>query len=403
MSVTRLVLHSQRMLRRYPVRGVLAASGSLLGIGALTLVLSLGGAALAQVTKTMNQLFGGSSISIMAGGTRFLGGPRPNSARLTLDDIEAVAAAVPGIAMWDAQQTLSSATVRSGSAVTTARVTGQTERAREVWNRDVTTGDYFDVQAVDTAARVALIGETAARALFGTEDPIGAEILVEAVPFTVIGLLERFGTDVHGMDRDNELIVPVTTMQRRVMNIDTVVQAKLLVSDPAAVSATSEDVIRALRAQHRIPSDRPSDFSIMTADEIQRMVGTVERVIDVYAPLVALVFVVVAGLVATVLMLTLVRQRTSEIGVRRAVGALSGQIALQFTAETAVTVAAGGLAGVLVGNVIAIVVAARFNLDASFSWRAALTGIAVSMVMGVAAGLLPARRAAGLHPVDALR
>jgi putative ABC transport system permease protein len=403
MSTTRLVIHSQRMLRRYPVRVMLAASGSLLGIGTLTLVLSLGGAALDRVTRTVDQLFGGSSIGIMAGGTRFLGGPRPGTARLTIDDLAAVAAEVPGIAIWDAQQTLPSATVRRGNTVTTARVTGQTERAREVWNRDVSQGEYFDAQAVATTARVALIGETAARALFGSDDPIGAEILVEAVPFTVIGVLERFGTDLHGMDRDNELVVPVSTLQRRVMNVDTVVQAKLLVSDPDAVATTGEDVVRVLRARHGIPPDRPSDFSVMTADEVRQIVGTVERIIDVYAPLVAVVFAVVAGLVAMVLMLTLVRQRTSEIGVRRAVGARSGQIAVQFTAETAVTVAAGGLAGVLVGNAIAVVVAGQFELDTSFSWSAALTGLAVSVVIGVVAGLLPARRAAGLHPVDALR
>ena len=403
MSATRLILHSQRMLRRYPVRGMLAASGSLMGIGVLTLVLSLGGAALEQVSKTINQLFGGASIGVIAGGTRFLGGPRPDSARLTLDDLEAVAAAVPGIATWDAMLTLPSATVRYGSSVTTARVTGQTERAGEVWNRTVTAGEHFDVQAVATAARVALIGETAARTLFGSGDPLGAEILIDNVPFTVMGVLERFGTDLHGMDRDNELIVPVTTMQRRVMNLDTIVQAKLLVSEPATVTATSKEVIRALRAQHGIPPDRPSDFSVMTADDVQQMAGVAERIIDVYAPLVASVIVLVAGLIATVLMLTLVRQRTSEIGVRRAVGARSSQIALQFTAETAVTVAAGGLVGVLVGNVMSVLVATRFNLNNSFSWRAALIGVAVSMVIGVIAGVLPARRAAGLNPVDALR
>ena len=403
MSTARLVVHSQRMLRRYPVRGVLAASGSLLGIAVLTLVLSLGGAALAQVTRTVNQLFGGSSIAIMAGGTSFLGGPRPDSARLTIDDIAAVAAEVPGVTMWDAQLTLSSATVRRGNAATTSRVTGQTERAREVWNRDVTQGDFFDVRSVTTAERVALIGETAARTLFGTEDPLGAEILIEAVPFTVIGVLEQFGTDLHGLDRDNEIVVPVTTMQRRVMNLDTIVQAKLLVGDPEAVTATSKAVVGALRARHGIPPDRPSDFSVMTADDVQQMVGTVQRVIDVYAPLVAMVFVLVAGIVATALMFALVGQRTAEIGVRRAVGALPGHIAMQFTVETAIIVTAGGLAGVVSGNLLAIAAASRWQLDNNFSWSAALTGVAVSIVVGVAAGLLPARRAAGLHPVDALR
>jgi putative ABC transport system permease protein len=403
MSTGRLLAHSQRMLRRYPVRGLLTASGSLIGVAALTVVLSLGGIANQRVIDTVHQLFGGASIGIVAGGAQFLGGPHGDTARLTIDDIDAVAHEVPRIVQWDPQLAMRAA-VKRDDVVRTARVLGQSERSREVWNRDVVEGRYFDAQAVSSAARVALIGRTLSRRLFGDDDPIGADILVESVPFEVIGVLEPFGTDIHGMDRDNELVVPISTLQRRVLNVDTIVQAKLLVDDPAAVSAVAKQVEQALRARHGLPDGRPDDFTMMTADDVQQIAGLVQRVLTLYLPLIAVACIVAAGISGAVLMLASIAERTPEIGVRRAVGARPGHIALQFVVETATTIAIGGAGGVLLGSLTAMGVGAHMRLgDGRLSWPAALAGIGLSIAIGVAAGLVPARRAARLHPVDALR
>ena len=403
MIAARLVAHSQRMLRRYPVRGVITASGSAIGVGALTIVLSLGGEANQRVLRTIDQLFSGSSIAIVAGGAQFLGGPHGDTARLTIDDIDAVAREVPGIRAWDPQQTLSRGSVKYGDVTRNARVLGQSERSRDVWNRDVVRGEYFDAEAVASSARVGLIGQTLARRLFGTDDPIGSEVLIESVPFEIIGVLERFGTDIHGMDRDNEIVVPITTLQRRVLNVDTIVQAKLLVENRSDVSRAARQVIQVLRARHGLPDNRPDDFTIMTADEIERMAALVQRTLTLYLPLVAVACVVAAGILGMALMLTSIAERTSEIGVRRAVGALPSDIALQFAAETATTIAIGGGGGVLVGYAVSTLAAMHLRFGNGFSWRAAAAGVLLSTVIGVAAGVVPARRAAGLDPVDALR
>ncbi len=403
MSRTRLLMHSGRMLRRYRLRTAFMAAGTMIGVAALTLVVSLGEGASRKVLATVHQLFGGSSIVVLASGSNLLGGPRPNTARLTIDDIQSVASEVQGIELWDPQQTMPGAPVRHGDATATARVLGQSERSRDAWNRGVSRGNYFDAQAVSSSARVGLIGESLAATLFGQDDPIGSEVLVDSVPFRIIGVLERFGTDLHGMDRDNELVVPVSSLQRRVMNVDTILLAKFVVADPATIDATAKAIVRALRERHGITGDRPDDFTIMTAIEVQEMVGFVQRILFVYLPLVAGVCLVAGGIVAATLMLSSVSERVAEIGLRRAVGALPEDIRFQFVAETSVTTAAGGIVGVAIGYAGASLAATHMKLGDVFSWRAVLAGLAVSVVVGLVAGVAPARRAAGLQPVDALR
>ncbi len=403
MSSSRLLAHSLRTLPRYKLRTALLAVGSIVGAGALTLVLALGQAAQKKTLATVRQLFGASSVLVMAGGTELMGGPRPGSARLTLDDLTAVAAAVPDVVEWDPQQAMPNAAVRREGRNTTARVLGESERSERVWDRTVSRGQYFDAAAVTGAARVALIGETAAQALFPDGDALDGEIQIGSVPFRVIGVLQRFGTDLHGMDRDNEIIVPITTLQRRLMNVDTISGGKLLVRDPDLVAAASERVRQILRERHGLPEGRPDDFRLISAAEVQRMVGKMRRVLAIYLPLAALLILVTGGVVAAAVMLSSVRQRVHEIGLRRAVGARPEDIGRQFLIETAATALGGGAVGVIVGSVLIGVVAARMHLEAGLSWSAVAAALAASAIVGLLAGVLPARRAARLQPADALR
>lgn len=402
-TATRLVTHSVRAMRRYRLRSGFMMLGSLIGVAALTLVVSIGAGAQRKIMSTMRQLFGASSILVFARGVNFMGGPRPDAARLTIDDLEAVADRVPEIAAWDPQQTMPSASVRRGEASTTARVVGASERTGRVWNRAASRGEYFDAAAIAGSARVALIGETVRTALFQQEDPIGGEILVGAVPFRVIGLLEPFGTDVHGMDRDNEVVVPITTMMRRVMNVDTISMARLLVRDASQGEAAATAIRAALRERHAIADGRRDDFTMVTPVEVQHMVSGVQRAITLYVPLVAGVALLVGGIVAATLMLVSVNERVGEIGLRRAVGARPEDIRLQFLVETASTTAIGGLAGVAIGYAGAFYVARQFHLGDIFSWSAVGIGVVMSVVVGLLAGVMPARRAARMQPADALR
>jgi putative ABC transport system permease protein len=403
MKTARMFRHSLRTLGRYKLRSAFMMLGTFLGIASLTLVVSVGKGAERKMLATIRQLFGTSSIVVMARGTQFMGGPRADAARLTTDDIAAIAAELPQIEVWDPQQAVPDASVRRGNAATTARVLGESERFQRAWDRGVTRGETFDASAVSSSARVAMIGETVAKRLFGAEDPIGGEVLIGAVPFRVIGVLERFGTDLHGMDRDDEIVVPISTLMRRVMNVDTIAAAKLIVSEQASVAANARELRKILRQRHATPAGRPDDFTLITAVQVQTMLGKIRRILFLYLPLVAGVILLVGGIVAAALMLSAVSERVGEIGLRRAVGARAEDIRLQFLIETAITTVIGGVAGVIAGYVGAQMIATRFHLGEIFSWRAVLLGLVLSITVGLVAGVVPARRAAALQPADALR
>jgi putative ABC transport system permease protein len=377
--------------------------GSLIGAAALTLVISVGDAVERKVLDTVRQLFGAESVIVMAGGTQLMNGGRGDAARLTIDDIEHAVNEIPQIVAWDPQQALGSASVRHEGNTATARVLGASERFGRVWERGVTRGEAFGESDVRSASRVALIGETTARELFGTADPLGGEILIGNVPFEIIGVLELFGTDLHGMDRDDEIVVPLTTLMRRVLNVDTIIAAKLLVDEPAHVDTALKSLRRVLRERHNLPPSRPDDFQTISALAVQQMVGKTQRVLAVYLPLVAGIALLVAAIVAATLMLASVNERVGEIGLRRAVGARVEDVQFQFLIETALTMLAGGIAGIVAGLTLASYIASRLHLGETLSLRAVLIALAASILTGLLAGVFPARRAAQLDPATALR
>lgn len=402
MSTTRLVVHSIQALARYRLRTCFMMAGSVVGVAAVTFVVSIGQGAERKMLTTVRQIFGESGIMIGAGGHQMMGGPRPGAARLTLDDMEALAKALPEIEAWDPQQVMT-ASVRRGTATGTVRVLGQSERSERLRARSVTRGVYFDASDVRRLERVALIGRTVVKDLFGDDDPLDGEILIELVPFKVAGVLEPFGTDLHGMDRDNEIVVPITTLMRRLTNVDSIAGAKVLVRDSQQIEDTAREITRLLRAQHALTEGQPDDFNVLTPVEVQRMFGRMQRVLSLYLPLAAAVALLVGGIVAATLMLTSVNARVGEIGLRRAVGAQPEHIRLQFLVETAVTMLGGGLAGIAIGLVAGQLVATRLELGTVFSWAAVLLGLVMSTATGLLAGVVPARRAARLLPADALR
>lgn len=403
MSRNRLLAQSVRAMTRYKLRTFFMMLGSLVGVAALTFIMPLGQSAKAKMLTTVRQIVGDASIIVAGGGGRMMGSHRPAAGRLTIDDIAAVVKDVPDIEVWDPQAELSSETVRYGDATASARVLGGSERWERAWGRGVSRGESFDVSAVASTARVALIGASVRRALFGDEDATGAEIRIGAVPFRVLGVLETFGSDMHGMDRDNEIVVPITTLMRRLTNTDAISTAKLVVRDPALQEGAAQAVRNGLRARHALNPDQPDDFTIVTSLEAQKMVRMVERVLIVYLPLVGAIALIVGGVVAATLMLASVNERIAEIGLRRAVGARPEDIGRQFILETTATIVVGAVAGVAVGTIAAQLVARRFLLDGAFSWTALLVSLLAATITGLAAGVAPARRAARMNPVDALR
>lgn len=402
MKLRRLISHSFLMMGRYKLRTSFMMLGSLIGIAALTFVISVGQVAQQKILKMVDLMFSDSTIVIHAGGGAMMGGPRGGATRLTVDDIQAIAKEVPGVADWDARQSVSMP-VRRGDSTDNAEILGESERSQRVWNRTASRGDFFDETAVRGSARVAVIGETVAEELFGNDDPIGADIQIGSVPFRVIGILQPWGTDPHGGDEDNVLVVPVTTLLRRLANVDKIGMAKLLINDPGQAEQMKAQIRGVLRERHALSSGQPDDFSILTATEVHRVIGEIQRVMFFYLPLVALVSLVVGGIVSASLMLASINERIGEIGLRRAVGAGAADIRLQFLLETATTIVIGGVGGIAFGYAVAEIAANRMHLGSANPWLAAALGLLASSVVGLLAGVLPALRAARLQPAEALR
>jgi len=189
---------------------------------------------------------------------------------------------------------------------------------------------------------------------------------------------------------------------RRLLNVDTIAGAKLLVRSSARTEAVGREVARVLRERHGLPPGRPDDFMLITDVQVRKMVGNVQRVLFLFLPLAAGVSLLAGGAISAALMLSSVSARVSEIGIRRAVGARPEDIRLQFLLESASAALTGAVAGVAVGAALAELAARRMQLGSVLSVRAVLLGLLASLAVGLAAGVLPARRAAALPPAEAL-
>jgi putative ABC transport system permease protein len=283
------------------------------------------------------------------------------------------------------------------------RVSGHSEAAEIVWNRSVTRGSYFTAADVASAARVALIGEVAARELFPGRDPIGEQIRIGTVPLQIVGVLEHAGIDPHGIDQDDEIIIPITTMMRRVLNVDHVIGAKIGFASGTDLDNAVLEITDLMRKRHSIGPDQQDDFAMFTPTQVQQRVQSTNRVFTLFLPLAAAISIVIGGLVVANLMLMSVQDRKAEIGLRKAIGARPRDIGLQFVAESAAVTTLGGVSALAFGFVLLQVLAHVFGTPRTLQWSTALLGLACAVTVGIIAGVAPARRAASLEAVQTLR
>lgn len=401
----RLVAASLRSLGRHRARTIFMMLGTFVGVAALTVVVAVGQGAQQDMLDRFDRMFSGSSIMLRAGTMTHSRGPRASSVTtLTLEDMAAVQKRVNGIVLWDPWQMVGSREVVWRGRSRSVAIMGHSERADIAWNRGAARGSYFTEGDVAGAARVALVGQTLARDLFGDQDPVGEDIRIGTVPFRVIGVLEVQGSDPHGMDRDNEVHVPVTTAMRRLQNVDHIDMAKILVAADSDLSAVMADIEQVLRDRHSLPPGAESDFSMITPRQVQRMIESSNRVFTVLLPLLAGASLLVAGIVVANLMLMAVNERRAEIGLRKAVGARTRDVRFQLLVECAAVTLAGGVAGVALSWLGLVVARAHLvSLAGSMPWQAPIVGLGSALAVGLLAGVAPARRAAALDPVRTLR
>jgi putative ABC transport system permease protein len=250
---------------------------------------------------------------------------------------------------------------------------------------------------------VAVLGPDTAAALFGDADPLEETIRIDNTPFKVIGVLKRQGASPGGGNLDDRIIIPQATAARRLFNVTYLSQLVIQVKGNDQVAATAERVKAVLRERHHIAAGMPDDFSVRIAEQMLGVITGTSQTLTIFLSIVAGLSLLVGGFIVMNIMLISVSERTKEIGLRRAVGARRRDILLQFVLEAGAVTAAGGLVGVLVGVAGALLASRLVGWPAAVSWPAIIGAVIFAGIVGLIFGVQPARKAAALHPVEALR
>jgi len=404
-KIKRIFQHGLRGMGRHKLRTFFMMLGTFVGVLALIVVVAIGRGTREVVLERIDKIFSGSSIMLSAGGGGSRGGPHGSgpTTTLTVDDLNYILETVPEIRAWDPLLLAGTREIVYQGNNSTVRVMGHSERYEDVWSRGASRGRLFVEPEVRSSARVALVGETVVDEVFGGADPIGLQIRIGNAPFEVIGVLEEIGIDLHGWDRDNEVIVPYTTAMRRIMNVDYIGTAKLLAVDDSRIDDAVASVTGILRERHSLQEGEPNDFSMFTPVQVREMVGSMNRIFTLFLPIVAVVSLLIGGVVVANLMIMAVNERRGEIGLRKAVGARERDVRMQFLLESSMVTVVGGVLALLVATAGLVFVARAMELPNAMPWEAALLGLGAAVLVGLAAGVLPANRAAGLESASTLR
>jgi putative ABC transport system permease protein len=408
MRVLRMTLRvALRALRRHKLRSALTMLGIVIGVGAVIAMVSIGQGADAAVQAQIQAL--GRKLLMVIPGATTRAGVRSGwggVSTLTVADARAIASECPSVASvaWAKR---SIAQVIYAERNWSTQVQGVPPSYAEVREWRLSAGEFFTQRDEDSAARVAVLGQTVVDQLFGPgEDPIGAVIRVKDVPFRVVGVLRKLGQTSHGQDQDDVLMMPFSTAERRVLGTQILGSVDMIfgsATEAAAVDAATEEIALLLRARHRIQPDEDDDFTVRNLNEMALASQEASRVMTLLLASVASISLLVGGIGIMNILLVSVTERTREIGIRMAVGAKARHILLQFLVEATALSIAGGVAGALLGIAAARAVSALAGWPTLISPAAVVLGVVFSAVVGIFFGFYPARRAARLDPIAALR
>ncbi len=387
------------------LRTFLTMLGMVISVGAVILMLAIGRGAQFQVEQSVaslgSNLFMILSGSSTAGGVRLGGGAAPT---LTLGDVQAIAE-LPTIAAV-APTVPGGAQIVYGQNNWGTQVLGTTPSYLEVRDWQLDAGYPFTDSDVRSATRVALIGQTVAKNLFGEEEPVGKMIRIKQSPYLVIGLLAAKGQSLDGRDQDDTILVPVTTAQRKLFGTQfqgTVRYIMAQATAPEAMAGTERALNQLLRQRHHLQEGADSDFSVRNLTAVANTAAETARIMSLMLGAIASISLVVGGIGIMNIMLVSVTERTREIGIRMAVGARQRDILLQFLLEAIIISVVGCLVGVILGVGGAVLANKITETAVVITLSSVVMAFLVAAGVGVFFGFYPANKAARLKPIDALR
>ncbi len=387
-------------LGRNPMRSGLTTLGIVIGIAAVIALVTLGQGASASITNTISGL--GRNLVIVSPGNARQGGPPQAAAPFKLGDLRAIEREVSGIAAMAGVGILAvNAVLGNASYATSAFGSELSYLAVREW--PLSAGRVFDEGEMRSGKAVCIIGQTLVRELFGAQDPLGVAIRVGGTSCQVIGVLSPKGQSIVGQDQDNVVLLPLTTFQRRLAGNTDISTIMVSAASPDLTTKVQEDIRSLLHERRRVPPGKQDDFQVNDLSEIATIVGGVTVILTALLGAIAAISLLVGGIGIMNIMLVSVTERTREIGIRLAIGALEREVLAQFLAEAVLLSLIGGLIGVALGLGLSYagtrVLALPFIVDPLVVAGAAL----FSGLVGVGFGFFPARRAARMDPIEALR
>ncbi|MBC8014306.1 MAG: ABC transporter permease [Sporomusaceae bacterium] len=389
-------------LRANKMRAMLTMLGIIIGVGAVIAMVSIGMGVQDKVSSSIAGL--GSNLLVVTPGASNAGGSRQAAGSgITLNEKDALAIAqeVSGVNLA-APTVQRSYQVVFGNQNWTTSVQGATPDIMGVRSYVIAEGNFFTSQDIETRSRVAVLGKTVADNLFNGGTPIGQTIRINNAPFLVVGVLEAKGESMGG-NQDDTVIIPLKTAQERLMGITYVQSINIQATGTDVINQAQADVTALLRARHKLASTTPDDFTVRNMVAIMETADQTTGMITALLGVVASLSLLVGGIGIMNIMLVSVTERTREIGIRKALGARYSNILVQFLIEAVVISVAGGLLGIALG------IGASYAVSSIAGWKTVISSIAIivafcfSVMIGLFFGIYPARKAALLDPIDALR
>ena len=408
MKILAAIQIALRALRVNRLRSALTMLGIVIGVAAVIAMVAVGAGATARIQQQIEAI--GSNLIMVIPGSITSNGIRLGSGAvvtLSEDDARAIAAECPSVSVV-APTVRGGVQVMNGNNNWATSIQGTTPDYMAIRNQPVAQGNPFTVDDVNSAAKVALLGRTVAQNLFGDADPVGQTIRIKNVPFLVGGVLSAKGQTPTGQDQDDLILVPISTAKRNVTgvsqaNAGAVGSIMVQAAGPGAIDQAQSEVEALLRQRHRLQPNQDDDFTIRNLSEVFAAQESSAQAMSILLGAIASVSLVVGGIGIMNIMLVSVTERTREIGLRLAVGAKTKDILSQFLVEAVTLSVLGGVIGIIVGVGTSALISHFAKWSILVSPTAITMAFCFSALVGVFFGYYPARKAAVLDPIEALR
>ena len=385
------------------MRSILTMLGIIIGVGAVIAMVSIGMGVRRNVQTSIASL--GSNMLIVSPGSSNFGGVRSaagSNITLKYDDAQAIKTKIKNID-YVSPTVNGSYQIVNGNQNWNSSVYGVTPEYMSIRSLTVSAGSFITQNDLNSRNRVAVIGTTVATNLFGTTNPVGKNIRVNNAPYKIVGVLESKGQSSMGQDQDDVVIIPLTTAQERLLGITYIKSINIQVTDQTKMDQVQSEVETLLRQRHHIVGDKEDDFTVRNLTSLMQTMTQTTTMITILLGSIAGISLIVGGIGIMNIMMVSVTERTREIGIRKALGARFRNIMMQFLIESVVIGVIGGILGIIFGCSVSMLIAKFGGFNTVITAAPVLLSFSFSVGIGLFFGIYPARKAARLDPIEALR